>query len=93
MEHLMRIFAVASPSEPDRLRADEAFRNPIIAGFYCNCNCHTSPPHPPQIFSGTWPPLHWSEPDGLVIHLHIPHRKVISGARHSGMLVALEIPR
>jgi hypothetical protein len=29
-----------------------------------------------QIYSGAWPPLHWSESEGLILHMHIPHKKV-----------------
>ena len=29
-----------------------------------------------QIYAGVWPPLHWHETDGLIIHMHIPHRRV-----------------
>jgi hypothetical protein len=29
-----------------------------------------------QVYAGAWPPLHWSDADGLLIHMHVPHRKV-----------------
>ena len=34
-----------------------------------------------QVYAGSWPPLHWSESDGLLIHMHVPHRKVKDATR------------
>ncbi len=34
-----------------------------------------------QVYAGCWPPLHWSEADGLLIHVHVPHRKVKDATR------------
>ncbi len=31
-----------------------------------------------QVYAGSWPPLHWSDADGLLIHMHVPHRKVMT---------------
>jgi hypothetical protein len=41
-----------------------------------------------QVYAGTWPPLHWSDADGLLIHMHVPHRKVtVDFSRFSLFLV------